>query len=338
MRPERPVLDQLNRPLKDLRISVTDRCNFRCTYCMPADIFGPDFPFMDREMILSYEEITRLVRLFAQLGVDKVRITGGEPLLRRDLTRLIAMIRQVPGIRDIALTTNGSLLVAAAAGLKDAGLDRVSVSLDSLDDKRFGQINGRGFPAALVLEGIEKAREAGLGVKVNMVVQRGVNDQDILPMARYFKERRIQLRFIEYMDVGNTNGWVLDAVVPSREILQKIGEEMPLLPSEPERFGEVAERYRYADDGTEVGFISSVTRAFCSTCTRARLSADGKLYTCLFAGSGTDLREPLRSGKSDEEMLQLIREIWQLRKDRYSELRGEQTTQRAKVEMSRIGG
>jgi cyclic pyranopterin phosphate synthase len=338
MNPMLLTTDRLNRPLKDLRISVTDRCNFRCTYCMPAEIFGPGFQFLGREMILSYEEIARLVRLFAQLGVDKVRITGGEPLLRKDLPRLIEMVRQVPGIQEIALTTNGSLLAALAADLRRAGLDRVSVSLDSLDDQRFGLMNGKGFPVAPVLEGIEKAREAGLGVKVNMVVKRGVNDQDIMPMARYFKERRIQLRFIEFMDVGNSNGWVMDDVVPSGEILRRISEEMPLIPSEPGRFGEVAERYRYADDGTEVGFISSVTRAFCSTCTRARLSADGKLYTCLFAESGTDLRTPLRSGKSDEEMLQHIREIWQSRDDRYSELRGEAVKGRTKVEMSRIGG
>lgn len=338
MHPTRPVADRLNRPLTDLRISVTDRCNFRCVYCMPAHIFGPDFEFLHRDMILSYEELARLVRLFAGLGADKVRITGGEPLLRKDLPRLVAMIRQVPGIRDIALTTNGSLLAAAAADLRQAGLDRVSVSLDSLDDERFGRINGRNFPVAPVLEGIDKALEAGLGVKVNMVVKRGANDQDILPMARYFKARHIPLRFIEYMDVGNTNGWAMDEVVPSREIVRMIAAEMPLVPAEPERFGEVAERWRYADDGTEVGFISSVTKAFCATCTRARLSADGKLYTCLFAASGADLREPLRSGQSDAELTGLIRDIWQAREDRYSELRSGENRSRTKVEMSRIGG
>ncbi len=338
MRPIHGAADRLNRPLKDLRISVTDRCNFRCTYCMPAEIFGPDFKFMEREVILSFEEIVRLVGLFARLGVDKIRITGGEPLLRRDLARLIEGIRHTPGIREIALTTNGSLLAAQADGLRAAGLDRVTVSLDSLDDERFGRINGRGFKVAPVLEGIEKAREAGLGVKINMVVQRGVNDQDILPMARYFKERGMQLRFIEFMDVGNTNGWRLDSVVPSREIIQLIGKEMPLVPSVQERFGEVAERYRYVDDGVEVGFISSVTQAFCSTCTRARLSADGKLYTCLFAGDGSDLRDLLRSGQTDEQLLQAIRGIWQSREDRYSEIRGQFTEKFNKIEMSRIGG
>jgi len=333
-----PVADRLMRPLTDLRISVTDRCNFRCVYCMPAHIFGPDFAFLPKEEILSYEEMARVVRLFAELGVDKVRITGGEPLLRKDLPRFVAMIRQMPGIREIALTTNGSLLASCAEELRRAGLDRVSVSLDSLDDERFGRINGRGFPVRPVLEGIEKALAAGLGVKVNMVVKRGANDRDILPMARYFKERRIPLRFIEYMDVGNTNGWVMDEVVPSREVMETIAAEMPLVPAEPGRYGEVAERWRYADDGTEVGFISSVTRPFCATCTRARLSADGRLYTCLFAAAGTDLRTPLRSGATDEQMRRLIRDVWRAREDRYSELRSEAARHRPKVEMSRIGG
>jgi len=333
-----PAADRLMRPLTDLRISVTDRCNFRCVYCMPAHIFGPDFAFLPKEEILSCEEMARLVRLFAELGVDKVRITGGEPLLRKDLPLFVAMIRQVPGIREIALTTNGSLLAACAEELRRAGLDRVSVSLDSLDDERFGRINGRGFPVRPVLEGIEKALEAGLGVKVNMVVKRGANERDILPMARYFKARRIPLRFIEYMDVGNTNGWVMDEVVPSREILEAISAEMPLVPAEPARYGEVAERWRYADDGAEVGFISSVTRPFCATCTRARLSADGRLYTCLFAAAGTDLRTPLRNGAPDEDMRRLIRDVWQAREDRYSELRSEAARRQPKVEMSRIGG
>ncbi|MBW5445388.1 GTP 3',8-cyclase MoaA [Cohnella sp. CFH 77786] len=332
------VLDRYGRPLKDLRISVTDRCNFRCTYCMPAEVFGPDYPFMGKESILSFEEITRLVRIFAELGTDKIRITGGEPLLRRGLPLLISQIRRIDGVEDIALTTNGSLLGKLATDLKSAGLRRVTVSLDSLDDERFGRMNGVGFPVSVVLDGIDKAQEAGLAVKVNMVVQRGVNDIDILPMAKYFKERNIQLRFIEFMDVGNTNGWRLDSVVPSREILRILQQEMALSPVDPERYGEVAERYRYADGGTEVGFISSVTRAFCTTCTRSRLSADGKLYTCLFSGEGTDLREPLRSGKTDEEIGGLIRSVWGAREDRYSEIRGEHTKRVKKVEMSHIGG
>lgn len=330
--------DRFGRPLKDLRISVTDRCNFRCGYCMPADIFGLDYPFLEPAHILSFEEIVRLVRLFAELGVDKVRITGGEPLLRPHLPRLISGIRGLSNVEEIALTTNGSLLAKMASDLKRAGLNRVTVSLDSLDDERFGRMNGRGFPVAAVLEGIEKAEEAGLNVKINMVVQRGVNDGDILPMARYFKERKIELRFIEFMDVGNTNGWKMDSVVPSREIIARLARELPLVPSVKLRYGEVAERYRYEDDGTQVGFISSVTQAFCSTCTRSRLSADGKLYTCLFSGDGTDLREPLRSGAGDEDLLALIRGVWQSREDRYSEIRGSFTENVRKIEMSRIGG
>ena len=305
---------------------------------MPEEIFGPDYPFLQDRQILSFAEIARLVRLFAELGVDKVRITGGEPLLRRRLPELIADVRAVPGIDDIALTTNGSLLAKQAKALHDAGLNRVTVSLDSLDDARFGRMNGRGFPVAVVLEGIEQAMQVGLTVKINMVVQRGVNDMDVLPMARYFKEKKIQLRFIEYMDVGNTNGWKLDSVVPSREIMGIIGQEMPIATTEKVRFGEVAERYHYVDDGTEVGFISSVTRAFCSTCTRSRLSADGKLYTCLFAGKGTDLRQPLRDGWTDEQVRALVRSVWNARDDRYSELRGSQTPSASKVEMSHIGG
>ncbi len=332
------VLDRYDRPLKDLRISVTDRCNFRCGYCMPEEIFGPDYPFMKENSILSFAEITRLVNVFAELGVDKIRLTGGEPLLRKNLSLLVSEICQVPGITDIALTTNGSLLAKQAGDLKSAGLHRVSVSLDSLNDERFGRMNGKGFPVAKVLEGIEAAAEVGLAVKVNMVVQRGINDLDILPMARFFKNKKIQLRFIEFMDVGNSNGWKLDSVVPSRDIIQMIQQELPLVPAKKQRFGEVAERYYYEDCLTEVGFISSVTQAFCSTCTRARMSADGKLYTCLFSGSGMDLREPLRNSKTDMEISQLIQSTWRTREDRYSEVRSQHTPDFKKVEMSHIGG
>ncbi|CAJ1003596.1 MULTISPECIES: GTP 3',8-cyclase MoaA [Bacillales] len=335
------VLDARKRPLRDLRISVTDRCNFRCRYCMPAEIFGTDYPFLPRHKLLTFEEITRLVGIFTSLGVEKIRITGGEPLMRRDLPELIRMIRQVEGVRDIAMTTNGSLLAKHAKALKQAGLDRVTVSLDSLDDERFGRINDRGYRVQDILRGIDAAAETGMLVKINMVVQRGVNDQDILPMARYFREKGHILRFIEFMDVGNSNGWKLDQVVPSSEIVQMIHKEMPLMPIEPNYFGEVASRYRYAGTNQEIGFISSVTQAFCSTCTRARLSAEGKMYNCLFASSGEDLRGPLREGKSDEEIRELIQSIWVRRDDRYSEQRLKQTpglSHRSKVEMSHIGG
>jgi len=337
----RQVLDSLCRPLRDLRISVTDKCNFRCQYCMPAEIFGPDFEFLPQKMLLSFEEMTRLTKIFASLGVEKIRITGGEPLMRKDLPRLIEMINGVEGIRDIAMTTNGSLLAKHAQALKDAGLQRVTVSLDSLDVGRFGQINGRGYEVADILHGIETAAQIGLRVKVNMVVQKGINDQDILPMARYFKEKGHILRFIEFMDVGNTNGWKLDQVVPSREIVEMIHQEMPLEPVDPNYFGEVASRYRYQGTDQEIGFISSVTEAFCSTCTRARLSAEGKLYTCLFASQGEDLRGPMRDGFSDEELIDLIISIWKKRGDRYSEERLKNTKglkKRKKVEMSHIGG
>lgn len=292
------ILDTRNRPLRDLRISVTDKCNFRCQYCMPAEIFGPDFEFLPQHRLLSFEEITRLTRIFTSVGVGKIRITGGEPLMRKELPKLIEMIRQVEGVQDIAMTTNGSLLARHAKALKEAGLDRVTVSLDSLDDERFGRMNGRGYHVSDVLKGIEAAAEAGLSIKLNMVVQRGVNDEDILPMARFFREQKHTLRFIEFMDVGNSNGWKLDQVVPSSEIVQRIHEEMPLTPIDPNYFGEVASRYRYVGTDQEIGLISSVTQAFCSTCTRARLSAEGKLYSCLFASVGDDLRAPLREGKA----------------------------------------
>mgnify|MGYP005846290111 FL=1 len=336
-----PLVDTRNRPLRDLRISVTDKCNFRCRYCMPAEIFGPDFEFLPQHKLLSFEEIVRLTNIFASLGVRKIRITGGEPLMRRGLPVLIEMIKKVAGIHDIAMTTNGSLLVRHAQALKEAGLDRVTVSLDSLDNERFGTLNGRGYPVEAVLDGIRAAAEAGLGVKINMVVQRGVNDQDILPMAKYFREQGHTLRFIEFMDVGNSNGWKLDQVVPSNEIVRMIHQEMPLVPIEANYFGEVASRYRYEDGDQEIGLISSVTQAFCSTCTRARLSAEGKMYNCLFASAGEDLREPLRNGTSDDEIRAQIQTIWSMRDERYSEERLNETpglVKRPKVEMSHIGG
>ncbi|MED1789682.1 MULTISPECIES: GTP 3',8-cyclase MoaA [Brevibacillus] len=334
------VTDHLQRPLRDLRISVTDKCNFRCRYCMPEEIFHKDFQFLPKEKLLSFEEIERLTRIFVNMGVEKIRLTGGEPLLRKDVTVLIQKISQIEGVKDIALTTNGSLLEKFALPLKEAGLDRVSVSLDSLDDDRFGYMNGRGVKVSTVLKGIEAAQKAGLGVKVNMVVQKGATDQDILPMARYFKEAGITLRFIEFMDVGNANGWELRQVVPSLDILEMINQEMPVEPVEADYFGEVAKRYRYQGTETEIGFISSVTQAFCSSCTRARLSAEGFIYMCLFATEGIDLRSRLRDGTNDEELAYYIQQLWSHRKERYSEERLSATKglPRKKVEMSHIGG
>lgn len=339
--PVQRMVDKLQRPLRDLRLSVTDQCNFRCRYCMPEEIFGPDFKFLPREKLLTFEELTRMTRIFVSLGAEKIRITGGEPLMRRELSKLIAMIHGVDGVKDIAMTTNGSLLAKYAQALKDAGLNRVTVSLDSLDDERFGKMNGRGFKVAQVLEGIEAAAAVGLQVKINMVVQKGTNDEDILPMARYFFEKGHILRFIEYMDVGNSNGWKLDQVLPSQEIVEGIHREMPLEPIKPNHYGEVASRYRYIGTDQEIGLISSVTQAFCSTCTRARVSAEGHLYTCLFASAGTDLRTPLREGWSDQEIRDLIINRWIHREDRYSEERLSNTPglkKKKKVEMSHIGG
>ncbi|WP_078429257.1 GTP 3',8-cyclase MoaA [Alkalihalobacterium alkalinitrilicum] len=335
------IVDLFGRPLRDIRISVTDQCNFRCQYCMPAEIFGPDYEFLPKERLLSFEELTRLTRIFALLGVKKVRITGGEPLMRKDLPLLIKMIKDVDGISEIAMTTNGVFLAKYAQALKDAGLNRVTVSLDSLNDDRFGKINGRGFKVDKILEGIEVAASVGLTVKINMVVKKGGNDQDILPMARYFSEKGHILRFIEYMDVGNTNGWKLDQVVPSQEIVKMIDNEWSLEPVDSNYYGEVATRYRYKGTNKEIGMISSVTQAFCSTCSRARLSVEGKLYTCLFASSGTDLRGPVKEGKSDEDIIKLISKVWNDRHDRYSEERLSNTAElkkRKKVEMSHIGG
>lgn len=341
--PVRHIHDKLGRPLRDLRLSVTDQCNFRCRYCMPEELFGSDYEFLPREKLLTFEELTRITRIFLSLGVEKIRITGGEPLMRRELPKLIRMINGVDGVKDIAMTTNGSLLAKHAQALKEAGLRRVTVSLDSLDEERFGRMNGRGFKPSHVLEGIEAASAAGLKVKVNMVVQKGVNEQDVLPMANYFREKGHILRFIEYMDVGNSNGWRLDQVVPSQEIVKLIHAEMPVEPVEPNHYGEVASRYRYAEETGkpgEIGLISSVTQAFCSTCTRMRISAEGRMFGCLFASEGADLREPLRGGRSDDEIRELITDFWRVREDRYSEVRLSNTPglKKKKVEMSHIGG
>jgi GTP 3',8-cyclase len=334
-----PVTDTLQRPLRDLRISVTDRCDFRCVYCMPKEVFGRDFEFLRRSQLLTFEEIARLARLFASAGVRKLRLTGGEPLLRRDLERLVEMLAAIDGIEDIALTTNGSLLARKAAVLRDAGLRRVTVSLDALDDEVFGSVNDVGAPVARVLDGIEAAAAAGLGpVKVNMVVKRGLNDGSILDMARHFRRSGHILRMIEYMDVGASNGWRLDDVVPAAEMVAAIAAEWPLEPIAPGYPGEVASRYRYRDGGGEIGVIASVTQPFCHACTRARLSADGRLYTCLFANLGRDLRAPLRAGASDADLEALIGRIWRRRGDRYSELRTAATAGAPKVEMSYIGG
>lgn len=333
--------DQLLRPLSDLRISVTDRCNFRCRYCMPAEVFGPDYAFLPSEKILNFDEIERLVKIFVSLGVKKVRITGGEPLLRRDLPDLIERIHRIDGVEDIALTTNGMLLKKYAHSLAQAGLARVSVSLDSLDEERFYEMNGYRGKVTKVLEGIEKAAEAGLKVKINMVVQKGKNDQDIVTLAQYFKEKQHILRYIEYMDVGNSNGWRLDDVVSKKDILDRVNQFSPLKLVAPNYKGEVATRYQYQDNQGEIGIISSVTESFCSTCSRARISAEGKLFTCLFATEGTNLRELLRAGADDETIATCISSVWENRKDRYSDERNEQTMEmrkRAKVEMSHIGG
>ena len=331
-------LDTLGRPLHDLRISVTDRCNFRCVYCMPKEVFGKDFQFLPRAEILTFEEIERLVRIFVGLGVRKIRLTGGEPLVRRDLERLVEKLARL-GDLDLTLTTNGSLLAQKAQALASAGLRRVTVSLDSLDDATFKSMNDVDFPVAKVLAGIEAAQAAGLApIKINMVTKRGVNEASILPMARYFKGTGMTLRFIEFMDVGSTNGWRLDDVVPAREIVASIDRELPLEPVGPSYRGEVAARYRYKDGSGEIGVISSVTQPFCADCTRARLSADGSLYTCLFATEGLDLRTLVRSEASDAEIIERLAAAWRARTDRYSEVRSSETAGLRKIEMSFIGG
>jgi GTP 3',8-cyclase len=333
------VLDARSRPLHDLRISVTDRCNFRCVYCMPREVFGRDWQYLPREEILTYEEISRLAGIFTALGVHKVRLTGGEPLVRRDLDALVRMLAANPAITDLTLTTNGSLLAAHATALATAGLTRVTVSLDATDDPTFERMNDAHVPVARVLEGIEAAEAAGLGpVKVNMVVKRGWNEHAVLPMARRFRGTGRVIRFIEYMDVGHSNGWRLDEVVPGSEILATIAAEFPLEPMAPTRRGEVARRYRYADGGGEIGLIASVSQPFCGDCVRARLSADGKLFTCLFAVVGHDLKRLVRDGSSDDEIESRLRRLWAVRDDNYSERRSAQTAGLPKVEMSYIGG
>jgi cyclic pyranopterin phosphate synthase len=331
--------DLLARPLRDLRVSVTDRCNFRCTYCMPREVYGQSFRFLPHDQLLTFEEITRLATAAIGLGVEKIRLTGGEPLLRRDVEVLVAMLAPLPGLADLTLTTNGSLLAAKAAALAEAGLHRVTVSLDSLDDDVFARLNDVDFPVARVLDGIAAAERAGLApIKVNMVVRRGVNEDSILPMARFARERGYILRFIEYMDVGHTNGWNLEEVVPATEILARIDAEMPVEAVARTTPGEVATRWRYRDGSAEIGLIASVTLPFCGACTRARLTAEGMLFTCLFGVRGTDLRGPLRRGGTDEDLRELLGAVWQGRRDRYSEIRSGATVALPKVEMSRIGG
>ncbi len=334
-----PPRDRLERRLRDLRVSVTDRCNFRCVYCMPRDIFGPDFEFLARDQILSFEEIHRLARIFVGLGVQKIRLTGGEPLVRKDVETLVSLLAGIPGLQDLAMTTNASILPQKAHVLKEAGLHRVTVSLDALDEEVFHAMTDTKIPVSRVLEGIRVAQEVGLRpVRINMVVKRGANDGQILKMAEHFRGSGQTLRFIEFMDVGTTNDWRLDDVVPAREIHQMIDARWPLEPIEPDYPGEVANRYRYRDGAGEIGIISSVTQPFCSTCTRARLTARGELFTCLFGSRGHDLKSLVREGATDAEIQERIVEIWTRRTDRYSELRSEATRDLPRVEMFRIGG
>jgi len=335
--------DKLDRPLRDLRISVTDRCNFRCPYCMPADIFGERYQFLPRPQLLSFEEIARLTDIIVGLGAVKIRLTGGEPLLRQDIERLVAMLNGLEGVADLAMTTNAYLLPQKIDALKAAGLARLTISLDTLDDEVFRQMNGGRSGVGRVLEGIAAAEEAGYRpLKINAVVQRGVNDHTLVDLARYFKARGHILRFIEYMDVGNKNGWRMEQVVPAKDIVALIDAEMPLEPVAGNYYGEVARRYRYADGDGEIGLITSVTQAFCGSCTRLRLSPEGQIFTCLFGTKGISLRDPMRAGASDGELEQIIRHIWGHRTDRYSEVRSSLTEEmrdrRKKVEMYHIGG
>jgi cyclic pyranopterin phosphate synthase len=331
------LVDTRGRPMRDLRISVTDRCNFRCVYCMPREVFGASYRFLPHSAILSFEEIARLARIFVGLGVRKIRLTGGEPLVRRDLPRLVGLLAELPV--EITLTTNGSLLAKQASALKRAGLQRVTVSLDSLDDAVFRRMNDADFPVARVLEAIDAAAEAGLApVKINMVVKRGLNDEQVLAMAERWRGTGHILRFIEYMDVGSSNGWRMDEVVPSAEVVRRLSARWPLAPIDPNYPGEVAERWRYLDGAGEIGVISSVTQAFCASCNRMRLSTEGSLFTCLFAQAGHDLKGLLRGGASDGEIRDQIAAVWQRREDRYSEIRTAETAKQRKVEMSYIGG
>lgn len=333
------MIDTLGRGLRDLRISVIDRCNFRCTYCMPKEVFGADYAFLPQPELLTFEEIVRLAKIFRRHGMEKIRLTGGEPLLRKELEKLIAMLAaDLPGVA-ITLTTNGSALAAKAPALKAAGLTRITVSLDTLDDATFREMNAVDFPVAKVLEAIDAAAAAGLApVKINMVVKRGVNDAHVVDMARRFKGSGNIVRFIEFMDVGATNGWNMESVVPSSEIVRTINNVFPCEPADPNYAGEVAKRWRYTDGSGEFGVISSVTEAFCGACTRARLSSNGELYTCLFATRGHDLKSMLRGGRSDDDIERVIGSIWSARDDRYSELRSAETASAPKVEMSFIGG
>ena len=332
-------LDRLGRPVRDLRLSVTDRCNFRCPYCMPREVFGPGHAFSPRAELLTYEELSRLVAIFAELGVNKVRLTGGEPLLRRDLEALIAMVVATPGIEDVAMTTNGSLLAGRAESLRAAGLTRVTISLDSVEPEVFAAMADSRVPLSAVLDGIASARAAGLSpVKLNAVIQRGVNDAGVLDLVGYARDNGYVLRFIEYMDVGTSNGWVRDQVVPAAEIIERVNAAYPLEPVAPATRGEVARRWRYVDGAGELGVIASVTQPFCTDCTRARVTATGELFTCLFADRGRDLRALLRGGASDDDLRQTISGVWSARSDRYSELRSAQTPELPRAEMSYLGG
>ncbi|MBD7908706.1 GTP 3',8-cyclase MoaA [Sporosarcina gallistercoris] len=336
-----PITDKFGRPIRDLRISVTDRCNFRCSYCMPKEIFGDNYVFLPKDELLSFEEIERLAQLFAKLGVKKLRLTGGEPLMRRGLPELVGKLMKIEGIKDIGLTTNAVLLGQYAEPLYAAGLRRLNISLDALDPELFGEMNGRGVKPEVVLKNIDKAHALGFTIKMNMVVKKGTNEQEILPMAQHFKERGITLRFIEFMDVGNDNGWSFDKVVTKKEILERLQAVHMLVPVEEEYYGEVAKRWRYEDNEAEVGFITSVSESFCSTCTRARLSSEGKLFTCLFASEGFDVRALIRDGATDEELAMAITGVWENRADRYSDERTEQTVKNRKnkkINMSYIGG
>ncbi|MFN3986574.1 MAG: GTP 3',8-cyclase MoaA [Rhodocyclaceae bacterium] len=336
--PPGPLRDRRGREVRDLRISVTDRCNFRCVYCMPRSVFDKDYTFLPRNELLSFEEITRVARLFVERGVRKLRITGGEPLLRKDVDALIGQLATLPEV-ELTLTTNGVLLPRMAHRLKAAGLHRVTVSLDAIDDPTFRAMNDADYPVADVLRGIDSAAEAGLGpVKINMVVKRGVNDDGVVDMARHFRGSGHVVRFIEFMDVGSSNGWKMDEVVPSREIIARIDRVFPLESLDPNYTGEVAERWRYRDGAGEIGVISSVTEAFCATCTRIRLSTEGKLFTCLFADRGHDLRQLIRDGADDLTLDRVIAGVWEAREDRYSEIRSANTAKRPKIEMSYIGG